>query len=121
MALPRNESVAVGLASMGLVWAVYQQATPNISDLRVSAPNEPNAAGAEKAARWAAAAMVAGVALITRDPTVFIMGGLAVVTLSWMSRHANMSNPAEMGGYAPVAPMSVHTGDGANPGVMQNG
>lgn len=121
MALPRGQAVGVGLATMGLVWAVYQQATPNISDLRVSAPNSPDAAGAEKAARWASAAMVVGVAAITRDTTVFIMGGLAVITLSWMSRHANYSDPAVVGGYKPTAPMSVHTGDGSNPGTMITG
>lgn len=114
--LDRKTSVGVGLAVMGLTWAIYSQVTPRVADLRVSRPNEPNAAAAEKTARWTAGVMVTGVALITRDPTVFVMGALAVVSLSWMTRHANMTSPNQAGGYMPTSPASIHTGDGVPAG-----
>jgi hypothetical protein len=111
MALKRETSVGVGLAVMGLSWAVYTQVTPRVADLRVSRPNEVNALAAEKTARWTAGAIVVGVSLVTRDATVFIMGGIMVVALSWMHRQANMVNPATAGAFAPIAP-GIHIADG---------
>lgn len=121
MALKRETAVAVGLATMGLTWAVYSQVTPRVADLRVSKPNEPNAAAAEKTARWTAGMMIVGISVVTRDPVVFIMGGISLVALSWMTRHANTVNPMEVGNYMPTSPVSVHTGDGAPAGRMQGG
>jgi hypothetical protein len=36
-----------------------------------------------------AAAAVAGVSLLSKDPTVFVLGGGMIVALSWWHRHAN--------------------------------
>lgn len=116
MALKRETSVAVGLATMGLVGLVYSQVTPRIIDMRVSKSDEPNAAAAEKTARWTSGAMVVGISLITRDATVFIMGGLAVVSLSWMTRHANHHTPAATGKFMPTAPQGSPMSDGVAAG-----
>lgn len=116
MALKRETSVGVGLATMGLVWATYSQVTPRVVDMRVSRSDEPNAAAAEKTARWASGAMVVGISLITRDATVFIMGGLAVVSLSWMTRHANHTKPTASMGYLPTAPQASPMTDGVAAG-----
>lgn len=110
--LKRETAVGVGLAVMGLTWAVYSQVTPRVADLRVSKPNEPNAAAAEKVARWTAGTMVVGVSLITQDATVFVMGALAVISLSWMHRQANGTNPMQVGAYMPTSVPSIHAGDG---------
>lgn len=114
--LKREQSVGVGLGVMALTWAVYTQTCPRIADLRVSRQSDTQAASAEKAARWTAGAVVVGVAAITRDATVFIMGGVMVVALSWMHRQANWVDPTRALGYAPTAP-SIHTGDGMPTGV----
>lgn len=91
--LDRKTSVAIGLASVGVVWGVYQQVVPRVCDIRACTPGDTNLAAAEKAARWTSGAIVVGIALITRDATVFVMGGGAVVAFSWLHREANMVDP----------------------------
>ncbi len=89
MALPRQASLGVGLATAALVWGVYNVALPTVADSRVGAPGDADLAGAERAASWASAAAVAGVSLLAKDPTVFIIGGSMVVFMAWWNRHAN--------------------------------
>lgn len=116
MALDRKTSVAVGLGAMGLVWGVYGQVCPKVADLRVGTPNDADATSAEKAARWTSGALVVGISLITRDATVFIMGGVAVVAFSWLHRHANAVNPT-MGSAVTPSSRSVHAApDGVTAG-----
>lgn len=93
MALKREVSLGVGLATAALVWGVYNSALPSIAEARVAAPNDTDLAAAERAATWTAAAVVAGVSLLAKDPTVFILGGTMVVALAWWHRHANLNNP----------------------------
>jgi hypothetical protein len=59
----------------------------------VAAENDGNIASAEKLAAWTAAAGVAGLSFLLRDPTMFVTGGLMVIALSWWYRHANAVNP----------------------------
>jgi len=94
MALPRAQSVGVGLATMAGVWVIYQNSLPPVADIRTGGNNDPDAAAAEKRARWTSAAVVVGVSLLTADATVFIMGGLAIILESWAHRHANAYDPA---------------------------
>jgi hypothetical protein len=48
---------------------------------------------AERGATWIAAGLVAGVALMTQDPTVFVIGGAVVVAMAWFYRHGNEVSP----------------------------
>jgi hypothetical protein len=102
--LKREVSLGVGLATAALVWGIYQGALPTLAEGRVSDPQDRDLAGAERAASWTAAAAVAGVSLIAKDPTVFILGGSMVVALAWLHRHANHNNP--MTGAASYTPSS---------------
>lgn len=118
MALPRSQSVAVGLAMIGVVYASYDLAMPTVVDHRAGPGDDPDAASAEKAARWTAGSLVALTALITKDATVFIMGGAALVAFSWMHRHANAIDPTR--GAVQSTPSSrsmIHnTADGVSAG-----
>src|SRR5687768_3091617 len=87
--LSRPTSLGLGLATMGIAWAVYGQTCPKIADMRVGRRDDPHGAAAEKTARWTAGGIVVAVALIAKDATVFIMGASMVVALSWMHRQAN--------------------------------
>jgi len=93
MALRPEMSLTVGLATATLVYGVYSSALPPIADVRVADPNNEDIESAERLAAWTSAAAVAGISLITKDPTVFIMGGLMVVVLSWWHRHADQVSP----------------------------
>jgi hypothetical protein len=94
MALKREVSLGVGLATAALVWGVYNTALPSVADVRVGEPQDRDIAASERTATWTSAAAVAGVSLLAKDPTVFIIGGAMVVTLAWWHRHANHFNPS---------------------------
>lgn len=87
--MSRETSLGVGLATAALVWGVYQTALPSVADVRVGDPGDKDVAAAERAATWTAAAVVAGVSLLAKDPTVFVVGGSMAVILAWWHRHAN--------------------------------
>lgn len=103
MALKREVSLGVGLATAALVWGVYNSALPSIADVRVGSPGDGDIAASERTATWTAAAVVAGVSLLAKDPTVFVLGGAMVVTLAWWHRHSNMHNPSLGSSFIPSA------------------
>lgn len=94
MALKREVSLGVGLATAALVWGVYNVALPTVADARVSPPDDGDLRAAERAATWASAAAVAGVSLLSQDPTVFIIGGSMVIVMAWWHRHSNHNDPS---------------------------
>lgn len=96
-------SLGMGLAVGVLVWGIYQHSVPALVDHRVGDVGDVNAAAAERAATWTAAAVVAGVSLIAKDPTVFVIGGSMVVIKSFMHRHANLVSPLTGRATAPNA------------------
>lgn len=93
MALKPEISLPVGLATAALVYGIYMNALPPVVDLRTTPANDPQVASTEKAAAWTATAVVAGISLIAKDATVFIIGGSMVLALSWWNKHANMVDP----------------------------
>lgn len=106
MALKPEVSIGTGIALAALVYGVYSHALPSVVDHRVGDVGDVNAQAAERVATWTTAAAVAGIALLAKDPTIFVIGGSMVVAMSWWHRHANMVNP--MTGRA-TAPMPVET------------
>lgn len=114
--LDAKTSVAIGLGSMALVWGIYGQALPPLADVRVGGANDPDAASAEKAARWTSAAAVTVIAVIAKDATVAIMGGSMMIALSWLHRHANAVDPMTKTPIVPSSAQLVHAGDGAPEG-----
>lgn len=106
--MDRAASVAIGVAMMGVTYAIYDTALPAVVDQRAAPMNEPDSTSAEKTARWAASALVIGVSLITWDATVFILGASSVIAFSWMYRHANMGvNPNSPAGSTPASRQTV--------------
>jgi hypothetical protein len=107
MSLSREVSVATGLATAVLVYAIYSNMTPTLADIRVSRSNDSELASAEKTGAWTAAATVAAISLITRDATVFVIGGATVLALSWTHKYANGHDP--MSAASGVLPSSRQT------------
>lgn len=93
MPLAPTASVGIGLATGGLAFTVYNMALPPLTDIRSAEPENMDVDSAERGATWIAAGIVAGVALITGDATVFIIGGATVVAMAWLYRHANQVTP----------------------------
>lgn len=93
MALQPSQSVGIGLATAGLVLAIHSQATPSMADIRVGAPNDDQIDRSERAASWMSVGIVSAISLLTKDPTIFIIGGAATVAMAWWTRHGNALNP----------------------------
>lgn len=86
-------SLVASLATMTAVYAIYQFGVPSVADIRTAEPHNGDIDASERSAAWMAAGVVAGVSLIAKDPTIFILGGATVIGISWWTRHANMVNP----------------------------
>lgn len=93
MALKPEASIMTGLATATVVYGVYQMSLPTVADTRALEVNAPDLSKAERTASWVSAGAVAGISLIARDPTVFIIGGATVIAMAWLHRHANFVNP----------------------------
>lgn len=112
MALEPKFSVGIGLAGAATVYGFYNQMCPNLADLRVGQADDEDARKAEMAARWSSAGFVAALGLLTRDATVFVIGGAMVILMSWTHRYANMHNPAVGSSTLPSSRTTMHAGDG---------
>ncbi len=93
MALKPEASIGVGLATAALVYSVYSNATPSITEIRAAKPGDTDVEASRKLAAWTAAGVVAAVSLIAKDGTVFVLGGGMVIAVDWWHRHANQVNP----------------------------
>jgi hypothetical protein len=93
MALKAEASLATGLATAVIVWAVHQNATPTMAEIRLSPRGDTDIDAARRQASWTAGAIVAAISLIARDATVFVIGGGMVVLLDWWARYTNEVDP----------------------------
>lgn len=93
MALKPDVSLGVALATGTLVYAIYQNATPTLADIRTADQYNSDISTARKGATWTAAAVVAGISLVSKDPGPFVLGGAMVIALDWFHRHADAVNP----------------------------
>jgi hypothetical protein len=84
------------------VYSVYDMSMPSLADVRNVDSNNVDIQSAERTATWVAAGLVTGVALITSDATVFVIGGAAIVAFAWMFRHADQVNPLSGRALAPA-------------------
>jgi predicted NBD/HSP70 family sugar kinase len=107
-------SVGVAAAVGTLVFGIYSQATPTFADMRAVPPGDPNIDGTRKSAAWLAAVAVAGISLLTRDSTVFVVGGGMIIAMDWLTRHASEVNPGTgkvLNLPMKLAPVATNTGD----------
>jgi hypothetical protein len=110
MALKPDQSIIVAALTAVGVYAIFQHNAPNLADVRASAPGgaaSMNTHNSVKTAIYTSAALVVGVALLAKDPTVYAVGGLVAAVEGWKYYEAN-SKDAATG--AVVAPGSAMTG-----------
>jgi hypothetical protein len=86
-------SLGVALATGALVYGIFQTGMPSLTDVRVGPAQDGHINASRMSSTWTAAGIVAGVSLIAKDPTVFVIGGAMVIALDWWYRHANATNP----------------------------
>jgi len=106
MARKPEISLGLGLATATVVYAVYQK-MPNQADIRVGKPGDEHLESVRKQTAWLAAGTVAGISLLAKDATIFIIGGMTVVALDWMTRTNNWTNP--ISGRVDLNPFTVES------------
>lgn len=92
MSLKPDAEISIALATGVMAYASYQFALPSMADVRSLEPNNKDIQSSERVAAWTAAGIVSVVALITKSPSVFMVGGLVVIGTSWTVRHADQVN-----------------------------
>jgi hypothetical protein len=97
-------SIGLGLAAGALAAMIFDRAMPALIDHRAAPADDAMASSTNRLATITAGATVTAVALIAKDPTVFVIGGAVVVGMHLWHRHANMVNPAT-GLAVPRSPM----------------
>jgi hypothetical protein len=86
-------SLGLGLAVATLAYGIYNRGFPPGVDMRAAKEGDEHGQTVAKQSAWAAAATVAGVSILAKDHTIFIIGGSTVVVLDWLTRYNLWSNP----------------------------
>lgn len=110
--LKPNEQIIVSAAVATSVYGIFQLNAPNLSDVKASAPGgaaSVNTHRSVKTAVWTSAILVAGLGLLAKDPTIYVVGGLLTTVEAWKYYHANCTDG--MGGV--IAPGANTTGQAA--------
>lgn len=95
--LKPSEEIQVGALVAAVVYGVYQLDAPNLADVRASSAGTADAQhvhASVKTAAWTAAVITAGLAILAKSPTIFIIGGVVNVGEAWKYYHANAISPA---------------------------
>jgi hypothetical protein len=117
MALRPEVSLPVALATGTVVYTIYNHGLPGQADIRAHGNvGDSTLDSVRKQNLWTAAAVVAGISLISKDATVFIVGGAMTVGLDWITRANNFTNP--LTGHIDDNPVVVeHPAEMGGPGV----
>lgn len=91
--LKPNEEIMTSAAVLAVVYGIFEMQAPNMADVKASPAHNSLVHGSVRAAAWESAAVVAGISLLAKSPTIFVVGGLATAAVSWHYYHANSVNP----------------------------
>lgn len=89
---PENSALA-GVAVAGSVMAIYSLDVGTVASAHASDANHGALETSRKKAGYTAFIFVAGIALITRDMNIAILGGATIIGMEVHYRHAIMVNP----------------------------
>jgi hypothetical protein len=87
--LKPDAEISIALATGVMAYATYQFTLPSVADIRSLEPNNKDIQASERLAAWTSAGLVSLVAVLTKSPSVFMVGGLVVIGSSWSARHAD--------------------------------
>jgi 4-amino-4-deoxy-L-arabinose transferase-like glycosyltransferase len=89
MALKPEYGVMSGLTVGAVVFAIHTQATPSQADIQALPAGNKDVDSAERKATYLSAGVVAGISLLAKDPTIFIIGAAATLAMAVWTRHSN--------------------------------
>jgi hypothetical protein len=96
-------SVVAGIATAGLVYAIYQMDLGPVAQVHASPPNLGFLEPSRKKAAYTSFATVAALTLIAKDANIGILGFVSIIAMEVHYRHAIMSNP-DTGTIEPPSP-----------------
>jgi hypothetical protein len=108
--LKPSESVMVGVAGVAVVYGLYQLNLPTMTEVHGAQPHNESVSSSQKKAMWGSAATVGALFLLTKDATVFTLGGLMFLYEEWSYRHANAVHPTS-GKVQPLGPTQSQSMD----------
>lgn len=92
--LKPDTATQVGVMTALGVYLIYQNALPNVAELRSQPAHDDQAESARKGAAYKSAALIIIVGLVARDINSYIISGAALVGIDYMYKHANATNPS---------------------------
>jgi hypothetical protein len=88
-------SITMGLATVGLVYGMYQLDCGPVSMAQATPTGGAEARSlsvSRRKAGWTSLVAVAGIALMARDPNIVILGGATIIAMEAHYRHAIMAD-----------------------------
>jgi hypothetical protein len=85
---PESELV-IGVTAVSIVLSVFSNTAPNLADVRADKPGNTNTHKSVKMAAITSAAYVGSLSLLAKSPTIFIIGGAAILFETWKLHYAN--------------------------------
>lgn len=85
---PKSTILVSGLSAT-IVYAIFAMDTPSYADVRYDEPGNTNTFRSTKTATLTSAAVVSGLALLSQEPMVFIVGGTMILIEAWKYHAAN--------------------------------
>lgn len=92
--LAPDSATMVGLLTAAGVYLIYNNALPNLTDLRTAQPHDQDVETCRKQAAWKSVALIGVVFLVARDFNSYIISGAALVGIDYMYKHANAVEPS---------------------------
>lgn len=93
---PSEELVAASFA-VATVVSIFGSYTASVNDIKADGPSHQTHRDSQRAA-LTSIAIVSGISLLAKSPTVFVIGGATVVLEHFMRAHANYTMPAQAQG-----------------------
>ena len=94
--LKPEASTMAGLATVGVVFSVYQLNVGPVAQATATDPNHPVLNASRRKAGFTALAIVGALTLITRDANVGILGSGTIIAMELSYRMGIMSDPLSM-------------------------
>lgn len=94
--LKPSESTMAGLATVGVVFALYQLQVGSVAQATASDSNHPVLNSSRKKAGYTALFAITGLTLITKDPNIAILGGSTIIAMELSYRMGIGQNPSTL-------------------------
>lgn len=111
--LGAENSVVVSLGVAALIIGIYNAKVGPVADAHATAANDGNMLASIKKAGWESVALMLGLALLTQDANIVILGGATIISEELSYRHAIMANPET--GQIDLTPASYAPAGGSAP------